>query len=63
MSEDVCAPAGVPRPCRRWCWHVTIVLVVLVVLVVAALIAGVIYVARKGVPKRFVRRAARRDDD
>jgi len=41
-------------------WHVTIVLVVLVV---AALIAGVIYIARRGVPKRFVRRAARRDDE
>lgn len=41
-------------------WHV---LVVLVVLVVAALIACVIYIARKGVPKWFVRRAARRDDE
>ncbi|WP_263598564.1 hypothetical protein [Arthrobacter gallicola] len=38
-------------------WHV------LVVLVVAALIAGVIYIARKGVPKRSVRRAAHRDEE
>ncbi|MGK3708874.1 hypothetical protein [Arthrobacter sp. IK3] len=41
-------------------WHVTIILVVLVV---AALIAGVIYIARKGVPRWFVRRASRRDDE
>ena len=41
-------------------WHA---MIFLVVLVVAALIAGVIYIARKGVPKRLVRRAARRDDE
>lgn len=44
MAEDVCTPAGVPRPCRRWCWQVTIVRVV------AALIADVIYIGRKGAP-------------
>ena len=38
-------------------WHIT---VFLVVLLVAVVIAGVIYVARKGVSQRFVRRAARR---
>ena len=40
-------------------WTVT---VFLVILLIAAAVFGIVYVARKGVPQRIVRRTARRRD-
>lgn len=40
-------------------WNLTLFLIVVLI---AAVVIGIVYVARKGVPQRFVRRAARRKE-